>query len=450
MKALFVMLCPALVMVGPRAAQAAPVKICVDVRIQTYRPRPRPARPAARPATKPASKPASKPALRPATKPGAKPATVAPRPVTQPGSTQPGSTQPGAKPATVAPRPASTAWRYPLVRSSPVAVLRKVPASRWRQRRTWRRSPRRTSAYPYPPQAYLKWLVEHYVTHAKGFLAVERGCSARISIEMYPIRGGWTVFARYSRRADEEKVDRLEFGEFTRFAERVVSALLQGKDMAATANLRTILKADSLRQYRTIKGTHHFTFALGAAPKLAILPTYVGGDPALVPTVEQHVRLLTPLTFAMGYRGRFNAWGIDACVRGGVGLQRESAVRNTVGGHVDLDGLFGLGLHFLRYHRPHGMISFYYGAGALFDLTFFSAINPTSYGSDRERFVGGGLNLNVVLGFEFMRASAAQFFIQLVASAPIYLVEVAPDAGPNAMRVRTYVPELAATVGIMF
>ena len=284
------------------------------------------------------------------------------------------------------------------------------------------------------------------MTHAKGYISVSAGCSARIRIEMYPIRGGWTVFARYSLRANEEKVDRLEFGEFPRFAERVVSALLQGKDMASTANLRTILKADSLRQYRTIKGTHHFTFALGAAPKVAFLPTYDSDADA----VARQWRLLTPLTFALGYRGRFNAWGIDTFVRGGVGLQRESSLRNTNGGHVDLDGLFGVGLHFLRYHRAHGMISFYYGAGALFDLTFFSAIEPQNLGGDRERFTGGGLNLNAIVGFEFMRASAAQFFIQLVASAPVYIVEVSPKTGPGAMRVKTYVPELAATVGIMF
>lgn len=311
---------------------------------------------------------------------------------------------------------------------------------------------RQRSPYPYPPQAYLQRLVEHYVTHAKGYVAVDQGCAADIRIEMYPIRGGWTVFARYSRKANEEKVDRLEFGEFSRFAERVVDALLHGKDMASTANLRTILKADSLRQYRTIKGTHHFTFALGAAPKVAYLPTYNGNtrNDGSVIGLERQVRLLTPLSFALGYRGRFNAWGIDTYVRGGVGLQRESGLRNTTGGHVDLDGLFGVGLHFLRYHRPHGMISFYYGGGALFDLTFFSAIRPQNMGGDRTRFTGGGLNLNAIVGFEFMRASAAQFFIQLVASAPVYIVEVAPNAGPNALPVQTYVPELAATVGIMF
>ena len=38
--------------------------------------------------------------------------------------------------------------------------------------------------------------------------------------------------------------------------------LLKGKDISTTANLRTILTADSLRKYRTIKGTHHFTFTI--------------------------------------------------------------------------------------------------------------------------------------------------------------------------------------------
>ncbi len=436
MRVVCVLLCLGWLVAGVEVARAAPVKVCVSVRIQTYRPRAPQRKAAPKKSVKPTPKPAPKPALKPAPRP-------APRPGLQP------MAPPAAQPGTSGRPRKAPVWNNPFGRRK--KLVRRVGSNRWRSRRRWRLPRQRRSPYPYPPQAYLRRLVEHYVTHAKGFLAVSKGCSARISIEMYPIRGGWTVFARYSRRANEEKVDRLEFGELTRFAERVVAALLHGRDISATANLRTILKADSLRQYRTIKGSHHFAFSLGAAPKVAYLPTYNGNRDSQGNLIglERQFRLLTPLTFAMGYRGRFNAWGIDAHVRGGVGLQRESRLRNTLGGHVDLDGLFGVGLHFLRYHRPHGMISFYYGAGALFDLSFFSAIAYQT-GHERTRFTAGGLNLNAIIGFEFMRASAAQFFIQLVLSAPVYVVEVAPEAGPNSLRVKTYIPELAATVGIMF
>jgi hypothetical protein len=315
--------------------------------------------------------------------------------------------------------------------------------------RKWRAYMSRTKGkrYPYPPAAYLRRLVEHYVTHAKGFVAAIDRCDERITIEMYPIKGGWTVFARNSKRAREEKLDLVTYEELTRFAERVVIALLEGRHIAATANLRTVLKADSMRSYRTIKGTHHFTFTLGTAFKVGVLPTYYSSADGSS-GVRNQVRALAPMTFSLGYRGRFNAWGIDAFMRGGVGLQRESALRNIDGGHVDLNGLWSIGLQFLRYHTPHGMVSFYYGAGALFDLTVFSAIKPESRrdGRDRERLTGGGLNLNFVLGVEFMRASPAQFFLQLVVSAPVYPFELSTDT----VAIKAYIPELAATVGIMF
>lgn len=297
--------------------------------------------------------------------------------------------------------------------------------------------------YPYPPDAYLKRLVEHFVTHEKGFEAVQSGCKERITIELYPVTKGFTVFARYTKRGQEEKVDIIEYEEFPRFAERVVLSLLYGKSIEQTANLRTILKADSLRHYKTIKGSHYFTFMLGSSVRVGPLPTVRSSGAA-----EEKVRVLTPMVFSMGYRGRFNAWGIDAYVRGGVGLNRKSVLGNPQGGHVDLDGMFGLGIHFLRYHNPHDMISFYYGGGAIFDLTVFSSIRAEENRShnDRDRITGGGLNLNGVLGFEFMRASAAQFYLQLVLSLPVYIFESQSRSG----ELDTWLPETSVQIGIMF
>jgi hypothetical protein len=400
---------------------------------------------------------------------------------TKPAGTKPARTKPaGKKPA---PRPSTPrketpkkekptaqtgeGWPDPFSRKKKAAAAKSTrPAVRVVRRvndagrkrvgspaRYWYRrlglTPRRASRYPYPPDAYLKRLVEHFVTHEKGYAAVQKGCSARIQIELYPFKDGWTVFARYTRRQQEEKVDILEYEEFPRFAERVVLALLYGKHIEDTANLKTVLKADSLREYRTIKGTHHFTFTLGSAVKVGMMPTAIKDpeDPSGY-GLDQKWRVVTPLTFSMGYRGRFNAWGIDAYVRGGVGLNRSSILSNPGGGHMDVGGLFGVGLNFLRYHRPHGMMTFYYGAGALFDLTVFNVIRPedTRAGDDRDQLTGGGLNLNAVIGFEFMRASPAQFYIQLVGSFPVYIFEIESEWS----KLRTYLPEASAQVGIMF
>lgn len=431
-------------------ADAKPRRICVDVQIKSYRNLTRTRKRAVKKkvtAAQPKKRPAPRPRPRPRHRPGA--TSKQPRPT---GATSSGGTtaSPGTsttQPGTSRSRSVGKTWVNPFgkkrYRSGYRAGYRKA-SEVWRAyvHRQLRKRATQAARYPYPPAAYLRRLVEHYVTHAKGYLAVQDGCSERITIEMYPVKGGWTVFARNSKRAREEKVDLVEYGELPRFAERVVTALLKGIDISTTADLRTILKADSIRKYRTIKGSHHFTFTLGTAFKVGKLQTFENGG------VSRKVRALAPLTFSIGYRGRFNAWGLDLYTRGGVGLQRESALRNTGGGHVDLDGLWSIGLSFLRYHSPHGMMSVYYGAGALFDLTVFSAIKPESErgAKDRDRLTGGGLNLQLVLGVEFMRASPAQFFLQAVISAPVYLFQMATEY----THINAYIPEFSATVGIMF
>lgn len=439
MKPVLVILGVVLAWLTPGSVVRAKTKrICVDVQIQSYRSLLRRKKQLQ---TKTSPRQAVEKRQSVFGKTAPRTASPAPRQPAQPGAASSGETPPP-------PRLSKEArtWVNPFERQK---VKRKIyqrgyAAGAKSMNRKWRSYMSRTGRkrYPYPPAAYLRRLVEHYVTHAKGFVAATDRCDERITIEMYPIKGGWTVFARNNKRAREEKVDQVTYEELTRFAERVVIALLQGRHIEATANLRTVLKADSMRAYRTIKGSHHFTFTLGTAFKLGWLPTY--GDSG----VKNKVRPLAPMTFSLGYRGRFNAWGIDAFMRGGVGLQRESALRNPEGGHVDLNGLWSIGLQFLRYTAPHGMMSFYYGAGALFDLTVFSAIKPAIDRNDRDRelLTGGGLNLNFVVGVEFMRASPAQFFLQLVVSAPVYPFELSTDT----VAIKAYIPEIAATVGIMF
>jgi hypothetical protein len=132
-----------------------------------------------------------------------------------------------------------------------------------------------------------------------------------------------------------------------------------------------------------------------------------------------------------------------------VGLQRLSLQADTAGnhaGHVDLGGGFDLGLHFLRYYAPHGMISLYYGAGAQFDLTVLTSIKPASAGDERDLITGGGLNVDLVIGFEFMRASAVQFFLQLVASAPVWAFD---NQSPYSRHIKAYVPEVGLALGLL-
>lgn len=421
-----------LVLAAP-VVRAKSLQICVDVQIKTYQiEAPSPAPPPGSPKIAPPRRTPAPPAPAPA---------LGPRPAQGPSADSPAARQPS-----TAPPASARGWENPFGRSRVGGGASTEASSTRARRRAVSRPYRRAwSPYPYPPDAYLKRLVEHFVTHEDGYEAVAQGCAERIQIELYPLQRGWTAFARYSRRAQEEKVDVVQYEELPRFAERVVRALLFGKDIATTADLRTILGADSIRRYRTIKGMHFFTFAIGTAIRVGMLPTYQRDTSE----VKADLRDMEPLAIALGYRGRFNAWGLDIAARGGVGLQRLSLRADAQGNHerhVDLGGLFDVTLHFLRYHRPHGMISFYYGGGAMFDLTVLESILPAGSREDRERIVGGGLNIDGVLGFEFMRASGAQFFIQLCLSLPTWVFN---SQSRHSDRIRTYMPEASVAVGLM-
>ena len=57
---------------------------------------------------------------------------------------------------------------------------------------------------------------EYEVTHEPGFAAVDDRCEQRMTVELYPLESGWTVFARYSGTEREEKIDHAELDEFAR------------------------------------------------------------------------------------------------------------------------------------------------------------------------------------------------------------------------------------------
>ncbi|MCA9641473.1 MAG: hypothetical protein KC492_12295, partial [Myxococcales bacterium] len=114
----------------------------------------------------------------------------------------------------------------------------------------------------------------------------------------------------------------------------------------------------------------------------------------------------------------------------------------------DYSGGVGLALHFFRYLDPPGVTSVYLGGGASFDLAVFSLIRPQEdRGSDsRDSIVGGGLNLDLVVGYEFLRASSLHFFTQVELNVPTYVIHAESDAGT----VDTYLPGAIAQVGVIF
>lgn len=294
------------------------------------------------------------------------------------------------------------------------------------------------------PARYLKRLVEYEVTHEVGYTTTDTDCAQRLTVELYPLELGWTVFGRFTATDREEKIDRAQVDEFGPLAQRLATALLRDEPIADTITRQNVLRADSEARLRAIEGRGHLMLALGTDVRTGSLPTATGGSGA----AEEERRILTPISVQLGYRGKFQAWAVDAFGRASLGTQETAPRRNEGGGHADFQIGGALGLHFLRYLDPPGMTSFYLGGGAAFELSWFSIIQPEAERDDdeRERLLGGGLNLDLIAGYEFMRASSLHFFVQAEAHLPTYRIDTETDAGG----IEAWMPGGLLQVGILF
>ncbi len=298
------------------------------------------------------------------------------------------------------------------------------------------------------PVRYLKRLIEHFVTHERGFVTVAEGCDQVLTVELYPLVEGWTVFARYSGNGREERVDKLTSKELSAFAERAALALLHDVPISGTISRDNVLESDSKKSAQRIRGTHHFIMDVGTQLRFWQFSTAVTErGQRNYGAAEDRWRVFTPMTIALGYRGKFEAWGVQALSQVGIGTSKTAPRKNPLGGHVDFGGDAGLQLHFLRYLDPRGLSSFYFGAGTTFELLWFSVIRPeTEYGDDRSTLLSGGVDVDVVCGWEFMRASSVQFYLQAGLHLPAYALQ----SGNNDGRVNGWFPGASVKLGVMF
>ncbi|HEY5959572.1 MAG TPA: hypothetical protein VIV60_23620, partial [Polyangiaceae bacterium] len=113
------------------------------------------------------------------------------------------------------------------------------------------------------PTVYLKRLIEHFVTHEQGFIASQNECAQTVTVELYPLKVGWTAFARYSGTGREERVDQLLPTELSQFAERSVLALLHDVPIGMTVDRDNVLWSDSLKSTQRIRGRGHLMLGVG-------------------------------------------------------------------------------------------------------------------------------------------------------------------------------------------
>jgi hypothetical protein len=295
------------------------------------------------------------------------------------------------------------------------------------------------------PTQHLRRLLEYEVTHEPGFAAVEDRCEQRITVELYQLESGWTVFARYSGTEREEKIDHAELDEFAELAQRIAFALLRNKSITHTITRENVLRADSEQNLRTINGTGHFLFGMGTAIRFAELPTQQGAGQA----ADTKWRFITPVSIQIGYRRKLRAWGLDAFARLNLGTENTGVHSNDLGGNVDYSKSGLTGLHFLHYTDAPGINSFYFGGGAAFEIAQFEVIRPIATrtaSQTRDSLIGGGLNIDLLVGYEFLRASSVHFYGQLEANAPAYFMNTANDSGS----IDTWMPGLTAQIGVIF
>lgn len=299
------------------------------------------------------------------------------------------------------------------------------------------------------PERYLVRLIEHYITHEPGFEAVHEECDETVRVEMYPLEIGWTVFARYSGNGREERIDQLFPTELSQFAERAALALLRDEPLSATINKENVLKADSKKSVQQIKGKNHFALGVGAQIRGGWIQTVVtDGSSSSHGGTEPGIRIMSPMLVMLGYRGQFESWGLEAMCHLAIGTQTTAARKNPDGGHIDFGGDAALLFHLFRYTNPRGLVSFYYGAGATFELLWFTAIRraESRATSLRRALVSGGLDIDLVLGWEFMRANAVQFYLQGEVNAPVYVVQSENNHGT----IKTWFPGVSLKIGILF
>lgn len=299
------------------------------------------------------------------------------------------------------------------------------------------------------PETYLKRLMEHFVTHERGFIAANQGCQQRITVDLYPLRLGWTAFARYSGTGREERVDQLLPTELSQFAERSVLALLHDVPISDTVDRNNVLWADSLKATQSIRGRGHVVLGLGTRLRGGTFDSAVTepGSPSLG-KIEQRFRLFTPMVMMVGYRGQFEEFGVEAAGELDIGTSLTAARRNPAGGHIDFGGSAGVVLHAVRYANVRGLTSLYYGGGATFALHWFSAIRAEGDrdSESRSKLYSGGLDVDAVLGYEFMRASMVSFFLQGELNVPAYAVRSENNSGA----INTWFPGAALKLGAGF
>ena len=236
-------------------------------------------------------------------------------------------------------------------------------------------------------------------------------CTDRYRLYHVKFGNAYTVVVSGSLGTRKLRVGNLE--DIPSAYSQIVRSLLSGEDIDTASNAIT---RDNVTQRqekpRRVKADSLYYFRLG--------PGYTAGaDPFVVATA-----------LGFGYRYELDSMGVDASLSLSfdTGADEESAQDRDSGATLSsqLMGLFFL--------DPKANSTSYLGAGIGYG-------GATFYREDRP-YSGGGLQAQLALGYEFLRASTIRLFVELGATLPFW------TATPENSDESIYTPIMSLSLGV--
>ena len=278
--------------------------------------------------------------------------------------------------------------------------------------------------------------LEYSISHEKGFEHSQTQCTQKVVVELYHTSGAWSAFARYSGTSREEMVDRLYPTEIKSFSERIIPALFHNKSLKSTLNRNNVIGADSYKKNKKVKGESNMSVAIGASPRVGRFQTKSGNS------LKSEPIFYTATVIELGSKYRYEDWTVAAVMGGSFNPNLNSLLTEDKTGEVRFSHELGLGLHFMYSPNITGLKGIYTGGGGTFNMQTFKAFGKYS----DQNLYAGGMNLDILLGYEMFRVSKLGVFIQSEINLPTYIAQGRKTSG----HVNTWTPGATLLAGVNF
>lgn len=280
---------------------------------------------------------------------------------------------------------------------------------------------------------FFKRYMEYTISHEQGYISVKQNCDEVLTIELYAIPEGWSVFARYTGTAQEESVDKLKLDEIQSFSERIVQALFYKKDFETTVDRYNVISSDSHKKLKKMKGERQAFFAAGVSPRRMLSGKNYS---------SREVQYSNPFVMRLGSKYSYSHWSMQVHGHAGFNPNKSSLLDTNKVGEVVFAGEGGIGVQFLYTPEIKALTGAYFGTGGTMKVQSYTAFGETQ---DQILF-GGGLDLDLISGWEVFRGTQREAFIQVELNLPTYLVQSRKSNG----FIDSWTPSVTGLIGMNF